>query len=173
MLQARGEAAGETLPVFAAVFAAINFSLRTRPGSCFAPLSGVMFGSGDEHEIGIFWIPSEAVGINIGRPIGARPTLPGAAARVSDVKAGAAGDVDSFRIAGINQTSMHVVEMLHRSILVGEQANGIQLRPTFAIVGTFQERALFDAGVNGFGLMGVESDELRVGDMWGRGKGPL
>src|SRR5262245_41939949 len=54
MLQASRESAGETLPIFAAVFAAINFPLRTRPCSCLAPLSGVMFGGGDEHEIGIF-----------------------------------------------------------------------------------------------------------------------
>ena len=59
----------EPLPVFAAIATAVNFSLGARrlTGS-LAPSGGIVFGGRDEHELGIFWIPRKAIGIDIGGP---------------------------------------------------------------------------------------------------------
>src|SRR6185503_12860400 len=118
MLQARRQPAGEPLPVFSAVFTAIKFAFGARPRPGLAPGYGIVLGRRDKHRVGVFRIPDKAVGINIRRPVGRGPAFPAAAAGVTDIKAGAAGDVNSLRIARIDQTAVHVIKMFHRAVLV-------------------------------------------------------
>src|SRR6478672_1976628 len=98
MLQACWQSSGEPLPIISAVLTAVNFSFGAGCRSSFAPGHRIVFGGGDEHGVGIFRIPGKAVGINIGGPIGGRPAFPTAAAGVSDIKSGTAGDIDSLRV---------------------------------------------------------------------------
>ena len=63
--------------------------------------------------------------------------------------------------------------MLRRAILIGMKADRVELYPVLSFVGAFQERALFDAGVDRFRIVGIEGDEFRVRDMRRRRKGPL
>src|SRR3990172_12003039 len=106
-----GGPAVEPLPIFSTVFTSVDLAFGPGRGTCLAPGLGVVFRGGDKHKIGVLRIPHKAVGVNIRRPVRAGPTFPTAAAGVSDVEPGATGDVDSFRVARIDQTTVHVVKV--------------------------------------------------------------
>ena len=132
MLQTIGKSPAQPLPASSTVFAAVNFASGVGERAGLAPGCGIMFGGRDEHSIRIARTPNETIGINVGRPFGAGPSLPVRSAIESDVKPGAAGDEDFLRIARVDERPVNVVEMLHGTVLIAQEPDGVQLAPTFS-----------------------------------------
>ena len=118
MFQTRRQAIAEALPIFSTVFTAVNFPLGARCRSGLPPSDRIVFSCCHEHDIGISRIPRESVRIHVGRPIRRSPSLPITPAGIGDIEAGATGNVYFPWIARIDKRPMHVVEMLHRPILI-------------------------------------------------------